>query len=243
MKFWYIISAFNMEELELLLQRMGAEYVNPTCLRSFVRRQQLQLKKQNLLGGYLFAKIDVEKDYYTLMHNEMFYHNVIGILRTDADFIRADYEVEEWSRVAHTLATPLRLRLVHGHFVIADKNLKDARLVHYYRRKLKATVELTICGKKHRVSIAAYDIGNRSSAAMELAALTHMERKSMQRQKRDIHTCQSVRPEKLIKQIREKMVSPTTSVKRNRRGSSSVVIYTPSCVGEWHLAPWCKVSV
>lgn len=244
MRAWYIISAFNMDELRILLKWMGAEYIEPTCLHTTVRKQQLQVKEQNLLGGYLFAKLDIEKDYYTLMHNEQFYHNVIGVLRTDTDFIRADREVDEWKRIARALSTPLRLRLDHGHFVIASKALRDARLIHYYRRKLKATVELTICGQKHKLSIAAYDIGNRSSAAMELAALAHANRKALQEKKRDFHALHELRASETLKKIRETMVlRRSPAAKHRRRSIPAVVAYTFTSVEAWRIAPWCCLSV
>lgn len=179
MKEWFIVSAYDIKELVLLLDRMGAEYVSPTCLRTTISREKLRLRSYNLLGGYAFAKLDVEKQYYYLLHNEMFYRNVIDILRIGNSFISAEGEIDKWKRIAQAISLPLRLYMKNGIYFISNKGLENAYIIHYYRRKLKATIEIPICGKTHRMSIAAFDVGNISPEANELEHIYGMMSEQM----------------------------------------------------------------
>lgn len=172
-KAWYIIASRKQDELELLLDRKAIDYFNPTCLQARTTRQKLQLQEQNIMGGYVFAYLDLSQEYYYLKHNEMFYGNVIAILGMDngiAGTVDED-EVVEWRQLAAAVSVPLRLRFSKGKYRITNKGLHNARIVHYYRRKLSASIEIMVAGKIRKLMVAAYDVGNRSAAAVELAAI------------------------------------------------------------------------
>lgn len=171
-KAWYIIASRKQDELELLLDRMGVEYFNPTGLQARVTRQRLQLQERNVMGGYVFAHLDISQHYYYLKHNEMFYGNVIAVLGMDNGFVATeDEEIVEWRKISAAVSVPLRLRFTKGKYRITNKDLRNARIIHYYRRKLSATIEVIVAGKIRRMMVAAYDVGNRCAAAVELAAI------------------------------------------------------------------------
>ncbi|MFT9075944.1 hypothetical protein [Ethanoligenens sp.] len=172
-KAWYIIASRKQDELELLLDRKDIDYFNPTGIQARTTRQKLQLQEQNIMGGYVFAYLDISQEYYYLKHNEMFYGNVIAILGMDNGIAGTvdENEVIEWRQLAAVVSVPLRLRFIKGKYCITNKGLHNTRIVHYYRRKLSALIEVMVAGKIRKLMVAAYDVGNRSAAALELASI------------------------------------------------------------------------
>ena len=175
MEAWYILKAYDLDELAILLDTMGIKYVNPVCLKPQIRKGTLSFHVSNLLGGYLFARLDIARDFYNLIHNEMFPANKVSILQTGSEFVLADRAVQIWKQIAEAVSRPLRVRMKNGQYALVGKSLPGAKVVHYERRKLRAKVELKACGSVISFSVAAYDLGNRSVNATSLAKIWRSE--------------------------------------------------------------------
>lgn len=236
MKAWYIISSYNTDELSILLETMGIEYVNPVSLRTEIRHNILKLHEFNMIGGYIFARLDINADYYQIMHNNIFYHNVIGILRTDTQFIQVnEKEVLAWKELSEAVSLPLRLRLKNGHFRVLTKSLTGAKVIRFYRKKLKVTIELPINGRIRRVTVAAYDIGNHSITARTLASIWRKERKQAKAQSRYQHVIRIRRMQETLQILKDKIHPITQTQQRNR-------LIIPVTEGHWTIASWNPIN-
>lgn len=230
---WYIIASRKQDELELLLERMGVEFFNPTGLQPRVARQKLQLKQKNIMGGYVFAKLDIEQHYYYLKHNEMFYGNVIAVLGMDNEFAATEDEINAWKHVADMAMIPLLMKLRNGRFAIAGEEYAGATLIRYYRRKCKAVLEVSICGIKHRITVAAYDKKCRTQAARELAAMHRviLRERASDAKNRFLNFTKQLKES--LKLIREKMQPAPYDGKRH---------YFIMTERGWRIAPWAQHS-
>lgn len=182
MENWYISSFVDKRALRALLEHKGISYSMPTCLQAVMRGQILQVRHKDLLGHYAFVKLEIDRCYYQLMHDKNFPGNIHGILRAGQELatVTAD-EVDKWNEISAALSQPLRLRKgLDGQFIITNKALKNARLVRFYGRKMKATIKIEIGGSVHNVSgLPAFVVGDRSRAAVKLDML-YKEKKQFQ---------------------------------------------------------------
>lgn len=182
MEAWYISSFGDKRALRALLEHKGISYSMPTCLQAVMRGQILQVRHKDLLGHYAFVKLEIDRCYYQLMHDKNFPGNIHGILRAGQELatVTAD-EIDTWNEISAALSQPVRLRKGRdGQLIITNKALKNARLVRFYGRKMKATIKIEIGRSVHSFSgLPAFIVGDRSRAAVKLAKL-YKEKEQLQ---------------------------------------------------------------
>ena len=230
MKAWYILKAYDLDELCVLLDVMGIRYLNPVSLRAEIHAGRLTVHEHNLLQGYLFARLDIASDYYRLIHNEMFPNNKISILQTGGEFIHADQEADAWIKITGAVSLPLRLRQKNGQYIIAGKTLPGAKVIHYYRRKLNVAIELPVCGHTYRLRVAAYDFGNHGENARTMSRIWKNERKQTRLESRRQRKLQMARIKEILQVMREK---------RPQWHLNIVKAYRFASFGVWFPAPDC----
>lgn len=186
MEAWYISSFGDKRALRALLEHKGISYSMPTCLQAVMRSQTLQVRHQDMLRHYAFVKLEIDRDYYQLMHDKNFPGNIYGILRTEQALatVTAD-EIDIWNEISAALSQPVRLRKGRDEqLIITNKALKNACLVRFYGRKMKATIKIKIGDSVHNISgLPAFVVGDRSRAAVKLAML-YKEKKQLQSSRR-----------------------------------------------------------
>ena len=176
---WYIISAIKMVEIKMLLDHMSVEYYIPFTLRPVVYHRELQIAKNQLLSNYIFAKLDVNNQYYFLKHNDMFMNNVIDVLRVGNEFVQiSGHEIETWKYLSCLFQIPVRFHKVGDRYYPADPEASSAEVIYFCRRKLKALLKVDINGVSRAFHVAAFNDDNIKPIGLEMKALYNELRKN-----------------------------------------------------------------